>query len=346
VSHSFLLVRLGSMGDVIHAIPTAAALRARFPEARIDWMVDPRYVPLLEMVRGLDSRIAVNTRRIGSTFATLGDLRGVGYSAVIDLQGLLKSAVLARAVGAERTIGFASHHLRERTAGPFYTHRVDPALANRLNAGSLSEPHVIFKNLALLAPLGSRDTRVAFPLEIPHSAVAETAVACFAGAPYAVINPGAAWPNKRWPADRFGGLAAALSDRFGLRSLVLWGPGEQPLADQVANASRGAAEPAPATAITDVFAIASRARILISGDTGPLHIGGAVGTPLVALFGPTRAERNGPWSATDIVVSRTDGCACLYRRRCRRKAACIDDIQLSDVVDAVDRRLATPRANA
>ena len=131
MSHSFLLVRLGSMGDVIHAIPTAAALRARFPEARIDWMVDPRYVALLEMVRGIDSRIAVNTRRVGSTFATLGDLRGVGYSAVIDLQGLLKSAVLARAVGAERTIGFASHHLRERTAGPFYTHRVDPTGAAR-----------------------------------------------------------------------------------------------------------------------------------------------------------------------------------------------------------------------
>jgi len=323
------------MGDVIHAIPTAAALRARFPEARIDWMVDPRYVPLLEMVRGIDSRIAVDTRRVGRTFATLGDLRGVGYSAVIDLQGLLKSAVLARAVGAERTIGFASHHLRERTAGPFYSHRVDPA-----------ELHVIFKNLALLAPLGSRDTRVAFPLEIPHSEVAEAAVARFAGTPYAVINPGAAWPNKRWPADRFGALAATLSDRFALRSLVLWGPGEQPLAEQVADASRGAALLAPATSITDLFAIASRARILISGDTGPLHIGGAVGTPLVALFGPTRAERNGPWSAADIVVSRTDGCSCLYRRRCRRKAACIDDIQLPEVVDAVDRRLTMPRANA
>src|SRR6188474_863006 len=168
------------MGDVIHAIPTAAALRARFPEARIDWMVDPRYVPLLEMVRGIDSRIAVNTRRVGSTFATLGDLRRVGYSAVIDLQGLLKSAVLARAVGAERTIGFTAGHLRERTAGPFYTHRVDP-----------THSHVIFKNLALLEPLGGRDVRVSFPLEIPDSAAADQVRAGFHGKPYAVINPGA-----------------------------------------------------------------------------------------------------------------------------------------------------------
>ena len=332
MSHRFLLVRLGSLGDVIHAIPTAAALRARFPEARIDWLVDPRYVPLLEMVRGLDSRIPVSTRRFGQSLRTVSDLRSVGYTAVIDLQGLLKSAVLARAVGAERTIGFERAHLRERTAAPFYSHRVAPDQVT----------HVIFKNLALLEPLGSRDTRAAFPLEIPHSATAEQVRARFGGEPYALINPGAAWPNKRWPPDRFGSLAAAVRQRLGLRSLVLWGPGEQPLAEQVSSASGGAAEPAPATSITDLFAIARDARVLISGDTGPLHIGGAVGTPLVALFGPTRAERNGPWSATDVVLARTEGCVCLYRRRCRRGAACIDEIQLSDVIDAVERRLSTP----
>jgi lipopolysaccharide heptosyltransferase I len=331
VSHRFLIVRLGSMGDVIHAIPAAAALRARFPEARIDWLVDPRYVALLEMVQGIDSRIAVNTRRLGETMATLRDLRAVGYTAVLDLQGLLKSAVLARAAGAERTIGFTTAHLRERTAALFYTHRVDPG----------GTTHVIFKNLALLEPLGSRDARAAFPLEIPDSAVAEAVTARFEGAPYAVINPGAAWPNKRWPPDRFGALAANIRDRFRLRSLVLWGPGEESLADRVVGASAGAADRAPATSITDLFAIARGARLLVSGDTGPLHIGGAVGTPLVALFGPTFASRNGPWSAADVVIARTDACACLYRRRCRRGAPCINDIQLPEVVAAVERRLST-----
>ena len=328
MSHSFLIVRLGSLGDVIHAIPTAAALRARFPDARIDWMVDPQYVSLLEMVRGLDSRVGVNTRRPGAMLSTLGDLRRVGYTAALDLQGLLKSAVLARAVGAERTIGFTSNHLRERTAGPFYTHRVDP-----------KHRHVIFKNLSLLEPLGSRDLRVSFPLEIPDSAAADQVRASFHGEPYAVINPGAAWPNKRWPPDRFGALAATLRDRFALRSVVLWGPSEQSLAQKVAAASDGAADPAPATSIADLFAIARPARILISGDTGPLHIGAAVGTPLVALFGPTLTERNGPWSAADCVVARTDTCSCLYKRRCRRGAACIEDIQLPEVVGAVERRL-------
>ena len=335
MSHRFLIVRLGSLGDVIHAIPTAAALRARFPDARIDWMVDPRYVPLLEMVRGIDSRIPVETRRLGQTISTLRDLRRVGYTAVLDMQGLLKSAVLARAVRAERTIGFEREHLRERTAAPFYSHRIAPA----------GGTHVIFKNLALLEPLGpprlrrDRDTQVSFPLEIPDSSAADAVRSRAGGEPYALINPGAAWPNKRWPPDRFGALAAAMRDRLGLRSLVLWGPGEETLAEQVSGASGGAADPAPATAITDLFAIARHARVLISGDTGPLHIGGAVGTPLVALFGPTLAERNGPWSTDDVVVSRTQGCVCLYRRRCRRGAPCIDEIQLPEVIDAVEQRL-------
>ena len=330
MAHSFLLIRLGSLGDVIHGIPTAAALRRRFPEARIDWMIDPRYVPLLEMVRGIDSPIPVNTRRVGSTSSTIRDLRRVLYTAVIDMQGLLKSAVLARAVRAERTIGFERAHLRERGARFFYTHAVAPQAA----------AHVIYKNLGLLEPLGSHEVEVRFPLEIPYSAAGEAAMARFAGAPYAVLNPGAAWPNKRWPVDRFGGLAAALRDRHGLRSVVLWGPGEQALAENVTAASAGAAETAPATSIGDLFDIARHARVVVSGDTGPLHIGGAVGTPLVALFGPTHAERNGPWSSSDIVVARTADCVCLYRRRCRRRSACINDIAVAEVVDAVERRLA------
>ena len=138
-----------------------------------------------------------------------------------------------------------------------------------------------------------------------------------------------------------------MSQRFGLRSLVLWGPGEEALAQGVVDAANGAAEAAPPTSITDLFGLARRARVMISGDTGPLHIGGAVGTPLVALFGPTYADRNGPWSAGDVVIARTNACSCLYRRRCRRNVACIDEIELPEVIEAVERRLIPPpRAEA
>jgi heptosyltransferase I len=336
VSHRFLIVRLGSLGDVVHAIPAAAALRARFPEARIDWLVDPRYVPLLDMVRGIDSRVPVDTRRVGATLRIARDLRGVGYNAVIDLQGLLKSAVLARAAGGERTIGFPREHLREPMARAFYTDTPDPRAAE----------HVIFKNLALLEPLGLREARVEFPLDIPHSSIADQVRSRFGGAPYALINPGAAWPNKRWLPARFGALAEFVRERFGVRSVVLWGPGEEARAQEVVTASSGAAEIAPPTSIPDLFALAKHARLMLSGDTGPLHIAAAVGTPVVALFGPTRAVRNGPWAPRDIVVARTEGCGCLYERRCRRGAPCIEDIAIAEVSAAVERRLSGPAGDA
>ena len=328
----FLIVRLGSLGDVVHGIPVAAALRAEYPNARIDWMVDPRYVELLNLVSGLDRRIPVDPRALyrggrGRFRETLGELRRIHYDAAIDLQGLLKSALLARLVRPGQTIGFPREHLREPLARFLYTHTPDPG----------ESPHVVHKNLALLAPLQIHDRRLRFPIEVPHTPTVEAVVDRFGG--YALINPGAAWPNKRWPPARYGAVARGIFDQFGMRSIVLWGPGEQPLAQAVAAAAAGAADVSPPTAIPDLVGLARGAQLMISGDTGPLHVAGAVGTPIVALFGPTYAERNGPWGLFDITVSRTEQCVCHYRRQCRRATPCIDDIQVDDVLAAVRRRM-------
>lgn len=331
MSERFLIVRLGSLGDVIHGIPAAAALRRRYPGARIDWLVEPRYVAALRLVRGLDRVIDVDTRGGAVHLARLARrLRAERYAAVVDLQGLLKSAVLARAAGAPRTIGFPGEHLREPLARVFYTETPDPGAA----------AHVIDKNLALVGVLGVADRRVEFPLEVPCTEAADAAESRL-GRGYVLINPGAAWPNKRWPPDRFGAVAAALREGVGLRSLVLWGPGEEALAAAVVGASRGAAEMAPPTGITDLFDVARRARVIVSGDTGPLHVAGAVGTPVVGLFGPTSAARNGPWRDGDAVISRHERCDCVYARRCRRAVPCIADISAGEVVAAVERRLAS-----
>jgi len=335
----FLIIRLGSLGDVVHGIPAAAALRQRYPQAQIDWLVDPRYTPLLDLVECLDRRIPFDPRGLArgrrAAWAAIGRLRRARYDAVIDLQGLLKSAVVARLVSARRTIGLPRRHLREPLARLFYSEAPDPGAA----------PHVIHRSLGLLAAVGVDRAAVRFPVTIPRTPTAALAAERMGSREFALLNPGAAWPNKRWPADRFGAAAAALRAESGLPSLVLWGPGEEALAEAVVATSHGAAVMAPQTTIPDVVAIARAARIMVSGDTGPLHIAGAVGTPVVALFGPTFAERNGPWSPRDVVIARTDRCSCFYERRCRRGVPCIDDIQVGDVVDGVRRCLDACGAN-
>jgi lipopolysaccharide heptosyltransferase I len=329
VSERFLIVRLGSLGDVIHGIPVAAALRQRFPDASIEWVVDDRYVELLALVRGLDRTIAVDTRALSRLGATVADLRRRDYACAFDLQGLLKSAVLARLAGAGRTVGFTRAHLRERAAALFYSETVEPHGA-----------HVIEKNLSLLTVVGIDRPAVSFPLDVPRTTASDEVDTRFP-AGYVVINPGAAWPNKRWPPERFGAIALAL-ERIGFPSIVLWGPGEEPLATAVVHASRGAAQLSPATTIADVFAIACGARLMVSGDTGPLHVAAAVGTPVVGLFGPTSTERNGPWSPDDVSISRMHTCACIYERRCRRPVPCIDDISVAEVVRAIEQRVSAP----
>jgi heptosyltransferase-1 len=336
--NKFLIVRLGSLGDVIHGIPVAAALRAADPRGQIDWMIDPRYMPLLDLVTCVDRGVPTDPRMFArggqrsQFFHTLRGLRQTRYDAVIDLQGLLKSAVLSRAVRARRTIGFPRRHLREPLARLFYTDAPDPG----------GKPHVIFKNLALLAALQIHDQDVRFPIATPRTATVESVLGRFGPDGFMIINPGAAWPNKQWPPERFGRLAAAIHRQFGWRALVLWGPGEQSLAAAVAAASADAAEVSPPTTIIDLFGIARGARLMVSGDTGPLHIAGALGTPIVALFGPTQPERNGPWDAHDVSVSRVKECICLYERRCRRTTPCINDISIEEVLDAIDRRVGTP----
>ncbi len=329
----YLLVRLGSLGDVIHAIPAAAALRAHAPTARVDWLVDPRYADVVRMVRGVDRVISIAPR--GDKLAlllTLGELRRTRYDAVFDVQGLIKSGALTWLAGATRTFGFPTAHLREPAARFFYTDTPD--------LGPVT--HVIDKALALVATVGATSAVPAFPLDLPASSASREVTARHPSG-FVLLNPGAAWPNKQWPADRFGALAARLHTAHDLPSVVIWGPSERERAQQVVAASSGAAELAPQTGITDLFSMSKAARLVVSGDTGPLHIACAVGAPVVALFGPTVAERNGPWSKDDRVIARTAHCECLYQRQCRRATPCIDDITVEEVAAAASLRLSTAR---
>ena len=332
-----LIVRLGALGDIVHAIPVAAALRRAFPTARIDWLVSARHRELLDLVPVIDRRLVINDRAGAESgapmLAAIRELRRARYDVALDLQGLLKSAVLARASGAARVVGFSSAYVRERLARLFYTETRE--------LGGV--PHVVFQNLALLQALDLTVVSPEFPIERVDSAVAVHVRERTAGR-YALLNPGAAWPNKRWPPSRFGAVAASLRERHRLTSVALWGPGEQSIAEAVVASSNGAAILSPPTSIADIVALARGAALMVSGDTGPTHIAAAVGTPIVGIFGPTRPARNGPWATDDVTVSRDTVCRCHHLRRCRLATMCLLDIGVDEVVGAVERRLACERS--
>jgi lipopolysaccharide heptosyltransferase I len=338
---NFLIVRLGALGDVVHAIPVAAALRRAFPSARVDWLVSARHREILDLVPVIDRRLAINDRSgaVGGSplVAAVRQLRQSRYDVAIDLQGLIKSALLARSSGAQRVIGFSGSYARERAARLFYTDAHDPGRGGLYDRRETR--HVVAINLGILAHVGVAAPAVEFPIEDAASDAARR-IAEQTGGRYALLNPGAAWPNKRWPPERLAALAVHLRGRHSLASVVLWGPGEEALAAAVVASADGAAVMSPKTSIADVVALARRAAVMVSGDTGPTHIATALGTPLVGIYGPTRPSRNGPMSPLDITVSRDTICQCHHLRRCRLDRMCLLDVAAAEVAEAVDRRLA------
>ena len=330
MSERILIVRLGSLGDLVHTLPAVTALRQARPHREIDWLVDAPHRGFLELVPVISSLVVLDGGSAGAWMAARRHLRARRYDVALDFQGLVKSAALARLSGAKRVIGFGRAALRESLAAMFYTERV--------NVGEGT--HVIHKNLRLAAALGAAVDRLEFPIGPVHAPVVED-FAASGDQPFVLINPGAAWPNKRWPPSRFGEVASLLLAQQGLLSVVAWGPGEQSAAEEVVRSSNGAARLAPATSLQDYIALARHASLVISGDTGPLHLATAVGVPAVALFGPTSPARNGPWVPEDISLSEYGTCACHYQRRCHETPGnwCLARISVAQVMSAAVDRL-------
>ncbi len=336
-----LVVRLSSIGDVVHTLPALAALRRAGWDA--DWLVEPPARVLLEGNPAVSQVFAApfaKAFRWRAALATLRALRARRYDVALDFQGLWKSAAWTRLSGAARVLGWQAASRREPASQLLIRERVARESARRR--------HVIDKNLELLAPLGiaAGGTRE-FPLPRPADAVArvDAGLAGAGAQALVVLNPGGGWASKLWPAERFGELARELR-ASGLRPLVSWGPGEQELAERVVAASGGAAERSFPTSLLDLVELTRRARLVVAADTGPLHIACAVGTPVVALFGPTDPLRNGPFAPADPVLRRTPDCAPCYSRSCQRHAGIMSEISAAQVRDAIVTRLAVARGEA
>ena len=332
-----LLVRLGALGDICTPLRCRGVAPCIPIGASTGWLA--RSIARFWICAIIDRRLVIDRDESASgttLFGMVRELRRSRYDLATDLQGLLKSAALARSSGANRVLGFEVTYLRERLARAFYTEVYDPGCKGLYDPRETR--HVVEINLGLLQPLGIPVAPPEFPLERVESAVAAE-VCRRVGGGYALLNPGAQWPNKRWPPSRFGQVAAALHERHGLMSVALWGNGERELADDLVAHAAGAAIVSPQASIADLVALARGAAVMVSGDTGPAHIAAAVGTPIVGIFGPTRPSRNGPWLAKDVTVSRADVCQCHHLRRCRLDRCAWMDIGVEDC-SGVDRRLA------
>jgi len=337
-----LIVRLTSMGDIVHAIPVAAALRDVLPSTHISWLVDERWRPLAGQIEGVDAVLSVPRNGWRKLREGIARLRAEQFDCVLDVQGLYKSSILAWLSGAELRVGFDGASARESGAALFYNRRVSP-----------SHGHRIVKNLSLVAAIAPGDTsasfsaRVRFPLRVPPTAEASVRQALRAHGvnEYFMLSPAGGWISKCWPADRFGALHQRLANRLGYRGIVTYGPGEKHLAEAVLIA---AGTPAPLLLELDIpqmMAALRGAHFFVGGDTGPLHVAVALGTPVIGLYGPTDPKQTGPYCREDVVVRNARPDETTYERGSAHAPSMLS-ITVDQVEEAVNRRLAAVACRA
>ena len=340
-----LIVKLGSIGDIVHTLPALAAMRRALPRAEISWVVERRAAEILRDNQILDSLIEVDTKELrrwpmsGETLLAprrqLRRLRASSFDTALDFQGLLKSAFIARLSGAKRIYGFAPQALREPASRLLLTQTIETP----------ERAHVIVKNLSLAAAaleieVPSDPDEFEFPLAITETHELEAAGALSAArGSFAILNPGGGWPTKLWDAERFGALSDRLWSDYGLASLVNYGPGEQELAVRVVASSRAGRAAAVSLSLKGFYALARHAQLYVGGDTGPTHLAVAAGTPIVGLFGPTEWWRNGSPRRLDLCVERHDiDCREDCHRRSCSKWVCMD-IEVERVLESAGERL-------
>ena len=324
----FLVLRLGSLGDIVHTFPAVSGLRETFPNAETVWLTHPRWKLLVESST-LASRVwTTDTRSFHSLCKTIDELRSARWDAAIDYQGLWKSAALPFFGGIKRRIGFSSETIREFGVPLLYTDKVRS-----------SAIHIADQNGELSLRAGARNSVAPFSLHVPH--VDDWGIRDYLQKlgldRYVVLSPGGGWRSKCWPPERFGQLSQLIRHSLGLRCLVNYGPGEDDLALAVRECS-GDADPLPYNGpLGPLMALLRNAACLVGGDTGPLHLAIALGVPAVALFGPTDPARNGPYRTDDIVL-RAPNVVTTHTRSDQTHPSMLQ-IQVPEVFDAVRRRL-------
>ena len=308
-----LIVRVGALGDVLHALPAVAALRNARPDWTIDWVVDPRWDPLLvdDAGRGeivnrvhlaetkLWTKSPLSWKTLRSVAKLRKDLRTEGYDVVVDMQGTMRSAVIGRFARAREFAGYEDP--REAAAARLYR-------STRQRIGT----HVVDQGAALLGAVCGVALEAAL-MRLPHTAWADEWAAELVGdRKVCVLAASAGWGAKQWPAERYGALAKELR-AMGFAPLVNAPRKDDAVAASVVAASEGAAEMVVCN-VAGLVGLMRKASLLVGGDSGPTHLAAALSVPLLALYGPTDPARNGPWGQGPMRVMRGAGSVTSHKR--------------------------------
>jgi heptosyltransferase I len=289
----FVIVRLGSLGDIVHTFPAVAGLRESFPTAEIVWLTHPRWVELVNSC-GLATEIwPVDSRDLSSVHQIIKKLRSRKWNAALDYQGLWKSAFLPFFGGVRKRVGFSSATIREFGVPILYTDSV-----------RCRTTHIADQNGELTLRAGAEKPvgRVTLQVSDEDAERVRADLAREGLGRYVVLSPGGGWRSKCWPAERFGALCQHIHKEIDLQCVINYGPGEESLAREVQVASGNAKPVSYDGEMGTLQALLRGARCIVGGDTGPLHLAVALGTPAVALFGPTDPVRNGPYPPGEIVL--------------------------------------------
>jgi ADP-heptose:LPS heptosyltransferase len=324
----FLVVRLGSLGDIVHTFPAVAGLRNSFPRAEIVWLTHPRWVNLIASSNLATEIWPVDSRDLASVRQTIGKIRAQNWDAAIDYQGLWKSALLSFLAGVPKRIGFSSESIREFGVPVLYTDRV--------HAHAM---HIADQNGELSLRAGAQTAVGPVKLKVNESdcqrVKSDLAVAGITN--YMVLSTGGGWRSKCWPAERFGELCQKIRDELNVRCVINYGPGEESLAATVKSASGNADPFLYDGELGQLMALLRGAQCIVGGDTGPLHLAIQIGTKAVAIFGPTNPARNGPYPPQHFVLR--DPAAITTHKRETQTNPSLLKISVAQVFDAVKLQL-------
>lgn len=342
-SPRILIIKPSSLGDIIHTLPLLKTLRSAFPSAFIAWVVEEAFQEILAGETDLNEIITVRTRKwrreanlksLKEIGHTIKRMRGGRFDIALDLQGLVKSGVMAWLSRAATRIGFHKSDMREPFSSVFIN-----TMAERAKPGQ----HAIERGLGLLQPMGIKEFKYCFGLKVSGKD-AETAANFFngqiSGQSLVAVNPGFGFRTKAWRLERYAVLADKLMEELNCSVLLTWGPGEREMVDSISGMMKKKPLIPPPTTINQSAAFFNHCDLFIGSDTGPMHLCAALGVRSLVLMGSTDPLRNGPFGEGHVVIQKDLPCRNCYKRKCPTNLECMDAIQVGEVFDAASKILA------